>query len=128
MKRIVLGVAVVVTMLSGLAAVAAAADEPAALPGTFNIPFKHDLLNVHPRLLFSKEDMARWAKAGEDDEKFIWDAGAADFKAWRAEAVPTTGEPWNSGDAWQRLGWWHGTGVDLLLRQDRRPGRCPPRH
>ena len=114
MKRIVLSVAVVVTMLSGLAAAAAAADEPAALPGTFKIPFKHELLNVHPRLLFSKEDMAHWAQTSKTDERFIWDAGAGDFKAWRAEAVPTSGEPWNSGDAWQRLGWWHGTGVDLL--------------
>ena len=114
MKRIVLGVAVMATLLSGPAIWAAAADEPAALPGTFNIPFKHELLNVHPRLLFSKDDMARWAKEGQDDEKFIWAAGASDFKNWRAEAVPTTGDPWNFGSEWQRLGWWHGTGVDLL--------------
>jgi hypothetical protein len=113
MKRIILGVAVAVTVLSGLAAVAAAADEPAALPGTFNIPFKHDLLNVHPRLLFSKEDMARWWKAGKADEKFIWDAGADYFKAC-AGPVATAGEPWNQGDGWQSIGWWHGTTTLLL--------------
>ncbi len=70
-------------VLSGMAAMAAA-EEPTALPGAFNIPFKHDLLGAHPRLLYSKEDMARWAKAGQDDEKFIWDAGDAYFKACAA--------------------------------------------
>ena len=105
MKRLISVVAMAAVMLSGMAAMAAA-EEPTALPGAFNIPFKHDLLGAHPRLLYSKEDMARWAKAGQDDEKFIWDAGDAYFKAC-AGPVPTAGEPWNMGDTWQR--WAGGT-------------------
>ena len=113
MKRIILGVAVAVTVLSGLAAVAAAANEPTALPGTFNIPFKPELLKAHPRLLYSKEDMARWWKNGKAGEKFIWDAGADYFKVC-ASPIPTAGEPWNEGDGWQRIGWWRGMTTLLL--------------
>ena len=114
MRRIISVVAVAAMALSGLAAMAAA-EEPAALPGAFNIPFKRDLLNVHPRLLYSKEDMARWAKAGQDDEKFIWDAGADYFKVCSAP-VPTAGEPWNERDTdkWQSIGWWRGMTTLLL--------------
>ncbi|MGD1002815.1 MAG: DUF4962 domain-containing protein [Candidatus Brocadiia bacterium] len=114
MKRIISVVAVAAVVLSGMAAMAAA-EEPTALPGTFNIPFKHDLLGAHPRLLYSKEDMARWAKAGQDDEKFIWDAGNDYFKVC-ASPIPTAGEPWNQIDTdnWQRLGWWRGVTTLLL--------------
>jgi hypothetical protein len=112
MKRIVLGVAVASAVLFGLAA-SAIADEPEALPGRFDIPFKPELLKVHPRLLFSQEDMTRWWQAGQDDEKFIWDAGADYFKAC-AGPIPTAGEPWNQGDEWQRLGWWRATTTVLL--------------
>ena len=59
--------------------------------------------------------MARWAKAGEDDEKFIWDAGADYFKVCSAP-VPTAGEPWNERDTdkWQSIGWWRGMTTLLL--------------
>ena len=116
MRHIVLAAAVVATMLLGVAVASAATEEPVALPGTFNIPFKPELLKVHPRLLFGQEDMDRWQKAGKADEKFIWDADAASDQYFKkcAEPVPTAGEPWNQGDNWQRLGWWRGTTMALL--------------
>ena len=100
-----------VTILGGAAA--ASAEEPTALPGTFDIPFKKEMLKVHPRLLFSKQDMARWAGTTREEQKFIWDAGAGYFKVCGA-AVQTQGEPWNQGSGWQSVGWWRGTTTVLL--------------
>jgi hypothetical protein len=91
----------------------AMAEEPAALSGSFAIPFRKEMLKVHPRLLFSKEDMAQWAKTTRTDQKFIWDADARYFNVC-GSAIDTKGEPWNQGDGWQRIGWWRGTTTILL--------------
>jgi hypothetical protein len=97
-------------------ALEAVAEEPAALSGTFAIPFKKDLLKVHPRLLYSKDDMASWPKTTRTDQKFIWDVGAGYFKVCESP-IDTKGEPWNQGDGWQKFGWWRGvTTVQLYAK------------
>jgi hypothetical protein len=89
------------------------AEEPSALSGSFVIPFKKEMLKVHPRLLFSKEDMARWPQTTRTDQKFIWDVAGGYFDVC-GSAPSTQGEPWNKGDGWQRIGWWRGVTTVLL--------------
>ena len=94
-------------------ATAARGEEPTALRGTFDIPFKKEMLKGHPRLLFSKQDMARWPATTRTEQKFIWDAGARYFNVC-GSPVQARGEPWNKGSGWQSVGWWRGTTTVLL--------------
>jgi len=100
------------------------AEQPTALKGRFQIPFRSELKGQHPRLLFSGEQMRRWWAEPKDPQQFIWDAGKGYFDSCRGSAP--AGEPWNEGDGWQRIGWWRGTTTVMVYAKtgDKRYARA----
>jgi len=100
-------------MAALLAAAPVSGEEPTALPGRFSIPFRNELIGQHPRLLFSADRMRQWQAEPKDAQQFIWDAGGAYFTNVCLGPIPT-GEPWNRGDGWQRIGWWRGATTVMI--------------
>src|SRR3990170_1022643 len=71
-------------LVLGLAWNVLAMEEPTALSGTFNISFKKELEKTHPRLLFTKAEMERWAKEDRTPQQFIWDADTGYFRTCKS--------------------------------------------
>jgi hypothetical protein len=92
--------------LLGDAAPTAAA--PTAIEAKDAPAFREALVGVHPRLLYTPDDLREFrTPARRKQLDWIFEAGRS-YARSAAGPHPTTGEPWNRGDGWQRWCWWRG--------------------
>lgn len=83
-------------------------EDPGPIKAGEPFTFREALLDVHPRLLYTPDDIKTFRTPKYQKQvQWIFDAGAG-YASSASSGHPLSGEPWNKGDGWQKYCWWRG--------------------